>query len=65
DIIMQLKNQDIGEELLLSSSMTRWDKNIFLDDYTIQDVEKALDTRIRLVENDGYDLLDAILNTIN
>ena len=62
---MQLKNQDIGEELLLSSSMTRWDKNIFLDDYTIQDVEKALDTRIRLVENDGYDLLDAILNTIN
>ncbi|MDE5768544.1 MAG: DUF512 domain-containing protein [Oscillospiraceae bacterium] len=62
DIITQLKNQDIGEELLLSSSMTRWDKNIFLDDYTIQDVEKALDTRIRLVENDGYDLLDAILN---
>ncbi|MDE6730666.1 MAG: DUF512 domain-containing protein [Oscillospiraceae bacterium] len=62
DIITQLKNQDLGEKLLLSSSMIRKGDPVFLDDYTIQDVEKALDTRIQIVNNDGYDLLDAILN---
>lgn len=62
DIISQLKDQDLGEKLLLSSSMIRKDDPVFLDDYTIQDVEKALQTRIQLVNNDGYDLLDAILD---
>lgn len=61
DIISQLNNQDLGEKLLLSSSMIRKNDPVFLDDYTIPDVENALHIKIRIVNNDGYDLLDAIL----
>ena len=61
DLIAQLKGQPIGEELLLSSVMIRRDSDVFLDDYTIGDVEQALQTKIKLVTNDGYELLDAVL----
>ncbi|MBQ8928524.1 MAG: DUF512 domain-containing protein [Oscillospiraceae bacterium] len=61
DLIAQLKGQALGEELLLSSSMIRRDSDVFLDDLTISDVEAALGVRIRLVANDGYELLDALL----
>ena len=61
DLTAQLKDQPLGEELLLSSVMIRRDSDVFLDDYTIGDVESALQTTIRLVPNDGYELLDAVL----
>ncbi len=61
DLIAQLQGQELGEELLLSSAMIRRDSDVFLDDLTISDVEQALHTRIRLVPNDGYELLDALL----
>lgn len=61
DLIAQLKDKNLGDVLLLSSSMIRRDSDIFLDDVTISDVEKALNINIQLVNNDGYDLLDAIL----
>jgi putative radical SAM enzyme (TIGR03279 family) len=60
DLIDQLKDVDIGDELLLSSAMVKADEPVFLDDLTVRDVEKALDTKIRLCPNDGYELLDAI-----
>jgi len=61
DLIAQLQGRDLGEELLLSSSMIRRDSDVFLDDVTIGEVEQALQTKIRLVPNDGYELLDAVL----
>ncbi len=61
DIISQLKGKMLSDTLLLSSSMIKKDSDLFLDDMTISDVEKALDIKIRLTDNDGYDLLDAIL----
>lgn len=61
DLVAQLQGQPLGEELLLSSVMIRRDSDVFLDDYTIGQVETALDTRIKLVPNDGYELLDAVL----
>ncbi len=61
DLIAQLKDKPLGEELLLSSSMIRRDSDVFLDDVTIGDVEKALGVKIRLTPNDGYDLVDALL----
>ncbi len=64
DLIAQLKGQDLGEELLLSSSMIRRDSDVFLDDVTIGEVEEALGVKIRLVQNDGYDFLDAILGIV-
>ncbi len=64
DLIAQLKDKPLGDELLLSSSMIRRDSDVFLDDVTIGDVEDALGVKIRLVPNDGYELLDAILGIV-
>lgn len=61
DLIAQLKGKELGDELLISVSMLRRDSNVFLDDMTIEDVENALNVRIRAVENDGFELLDAVL----
>jgi len=63
DIMKQLENKNLGEELLISSSMLRSDTDIFLDDFTISDVEKKLEIKIIPTENDGFALLDAILGT--
>lgn len=61
DIIAQLKDKELGEELLISKSMLMTDSDIFLDDLTVGDVENALGIKIRATANDGYDLLDAVL----
>lgn len=61
DLIAQLKDHDIGDQLLLSSSMIRRDSDVFLDDLTIGDVERELDTSVRTSPSDGYELLDAIM----
>lgn len=60
DLIAQLKGKPLGDILLLSSSMIKKDSDLFLDDYTISDVEKALNIKIRLVGSDGFELFDAI-----
>lgn len=60
DLIAQLNGKPLGDTLLLSANMIRKDGGLFLDDYTISDVEKALDIKIRIVENDGFELFDAI-----
>ncbi|MCI7768258.1 MAG: DUF512 domain-containing protein [Oscillospiraceae bacterium] len=61
DIISQLKDKELGTELLLSKSMIIHDGDLFLDDYTISDAEKMLGVKLRFAENDGSSLLDAIL----
>jgi putative radical SAM enzyme (TIGR03279 family) len=65
DIINQLKGVDIGDNLLLSSAMIKADEPIFLDDMSIEDVERKLDTKIRIVPNDGFEFLDALLGVEN
>lgn len=61
DIIAQLKGKELGDALLISKSMLMRDSDIFLDDLRIPDVEKALGVFVRPVDNEGFDLLDAIL----
>ncbi|MBP1549772.1 MAG: DUF512 domain-containing protein [Oscillospiraceae bacterium] len=60
DLIAQLKNQPLGDVLLLTSNMIKRDSDLFLDDYTISDVEKALNVKIKIIDNDGFSLFDAI-----
>lgn len=62
DLISQLKNQDLGNTLLLPSSMFRAQGDIMLDDTSVNDIETALNVRVRITQNDGFDLLSAILN---
>ena len=61
DLIAQLSGRDLGDNLLLSQAMIRRDSDVFLDDLTIDDVEKALNVKIRTTPSDGYELLDAIM----
>jgi len=61
DLIAQLGGKDLGDNLLLSQAMVRRDSDVFLDDLTIDDVEKALNVKIRTTPSDGYELLDAIM----
>ncbi len=61
DLIGQLRGKKLGEYLLLSSDMIRKGEDVFLDDVTISDVESALNVKIILTKNDGYDLFDKIV----
>lgn len=62
DLINQLKDKPLGDELLLSKSMFKTDEDIFLDDITLEEVEKQLNIKIRKIDNDGFALLDGILD---
>lgn len=61
DLIAQLREKNLGEELLISSAMLMTNSNIFLDDLTVSDVERELNIKVRSVNNDGFELLDAIM----
>ena len=61
DIIEQLKNRDLGEELLLPVNMMRSGERYFLDDITVSQVEQELKVRVVIVPSDGASLLKAIL----
>ncbi|MBR6044648.1 MAG: DUF512 domain-containing protein [Ruminococcus sp.] len=61
DLIDQLKERDLGDQLLIPSVMLKADEPVFLDDLTVDDVEKALGITIRPSRNDGFDYLDCIL----
>ena len=60
DLIAQLKDQDLGDELLLPTNMIRSGERVFLDDLTIEDAEEALGRPIRIVESGGRDLVCAV-----
>ncbi len=61
DLIRQLKGKDLGEELLIPGVMLRHEQDRFLDDQTIEDVQRALGVSVRTVDNDGAEFLLALL----
>ena len=62
DLIAQLKGRDIGNRLLIPVNMLRHGGDVFLDDTRVCDVEAALGVPVTVVEQDGFDLLDAMLD---
>ncbi len=62
DLLEQLKDKDLGEGLFISISMLRNGDDVFLDDFTLPDIEKKLKTKITCVENDGYDFTERLLD---
>lgn len=60
DIIEQLKGKDLGEELIVPSVMLRHERDMFLDSVTIEELEEALNIKVRICENDGWSLLSAL-----
>ena len=61
DIIKQLKGKNLGDTLLLSSSMLRHNENVLLDNVTVEEIEEALGVKVETIDNDGYELFDALL----
>ena len=57
----QLQGRDLGDELLIPSVMLRHEQDVFLDDVSVDEVRERLGVRVRTVENDGAELLDAFL----
>ncbi len=62
DIIKQLTGKQLGKALLLPDVLLRSGEQILLDDLTIQDLEKALQIPIRIVQSDGESLLKQVIN---
>lgn len=62
DLIRQLKGKPLGERLLIPVNMLRHGGDVFLDDLCVGDVERELGVRVTVVDQDGYDLLDAMLD---
>ena len=61
DLTAQLKGQKLGERLLIPCNMLRVDEDVFLDDYTVADVEKTLQVPLNIVKSSGQNLLDTVL----
>lgn len=60
DLIAQLKGRNLGERLLIPINMLRHGEDVFLDDITLDDVARELNVEVIPVEQDGFDLCDAI-----
>ncbi len=61
DLLEQLRGKALGERLLIPSSMLRSGERVFLDDVSVDDVERELNVSVVPVPQDGYELLDAML----
>ena len=62
DFKAQLKNLDLGDELLIPRVSLRNEGDKFLDDVTIEELSEELNVKVTPVENDGAVFLDMILN---
>ena len=62
DLINQLKGKNIGERLIIPSSMLRFENDLFLDDVSTDDVERELNVELVAVNNNGADLVNAIIS---
>ncbi len=61
DIYNQLKDKDLGDTLLIPSSMLRAEGDMFLDSITVEELSQKLNSHITITNTNGYSLIDAIL----
>lgn len=61
DLKKQLKDQPLGEKLLLPCHMLRSGEDVFLDDVTVSELSEYLQVPIEIVDSEGSALLEHIL----
>lgn len=61
DLIDQLRGDDLGDRLIIPSSMLRFENDLFLDDVSTDDVERDLGVTLVPVNNNGNDLVEAVI----
>jgi len=62
DIMKQLEGKPLGSVLLLPENVLRSGEQVFLDDYTVSDLERTLQVPVDIVKSSGYDFLEKILS---
>jgi len=63
DICNQLKDKALGEKLYLPENVLRSGEKVFLDDFTVSDVQNTLQVPLDIVKSSGYDLVNCMLGT--
>lgn len=61
DLVDQLRGDDLGDRLIIPSSMLRFENDLFLDDVSTDDVERELGVTLVPVNNNGNDLVEAVI----
>lgn len=61
DIINQLREKELGERLILPANVLNIEEPIFLDDITLEEMQKTLQLPIDIVQSNGEDFLTKIL----
>ena len=64
DLIAQLEGKPLGSRLLLPECMFRSGEEVFLDDITRGEVQKALQVKVDIVKSSGQDLVQAVLHPV-
>lgn len=62
DVISQLKGKPLGSCLYIPRNMLKYGEEVFLDDVTIRDVEKALKVPVYVSSGGGEDLVRRIIH---
>ncbi len=67
DLVKQIKDRqkeglELGNVLNIPSNMLRMGEQVFLDDMTVDEVERELEMKIVPVESGGKDFLEAMMN---
>ena len=57
DIIAQLSGKELGDELLVPSNMLRFERDLFLDDVSVEELESKLGVKVKITEPDGYSFI--------
>lgn len=62
DLKKQLQGRKLGERLILPCNMLRAGENVFLDDYTVEELEQDLGLPVAVADAGGRDLVETILH---
>lgn len=64
DIIEQLKGKKLGDELIIPANMLRFERDLFLDNTSVREVEEELNIKIRITEVGGYEFIKTLAEEI-
>ena len=64
DLLAQLQDKPLGKRLLLPENILRSGEDVFLDDYRLSELEKALQVPINIVKSSGNDFVNAVLASV-
>lgn len=63
DIMKQLQGKPLGDGLYLPENMLRMGEPVFLDDVTVEEMEKTLQVPLHIVKSSGQGLVQTMIQT--